>query len=285
MPKALVTYAQNFEDVMLWRALRGVAAGFWVDVGADDPDTLSVTRAFAERGWRGINVEPLPGRHARFVARRPRDTNACVLVGSAPGRRHFWRFGTVDSGCSTMDPGVAALHVSAGRRPTAEGEVEVTTVDALCDRHAPADIHFLKVDVEGAEGEVFAGMALDRHRPWIIVAESVVPGGQEASHSAWEPLLTGRGYACVYGDGLNRFYLAAEHDDLRVAFAAPPNVFDGFRLSGCRHQVGDGGAGERVVAVARAPAGVSRPVRVFGAAPRNAAGHWLDTGRTTRRTP
>ncbi|MFM7522478.1 MAG: FkbM family methyltransferase [Planctomycetota bacterium] len=244
MAATFVSYAQNFEDVMLSRALRDVDGGFWIDVGADDPDTLSVTRAFAERGWRGINVEPLPDRHARFVARRPRDTNACVLVGSAPGKRRFWRFGTVDSGCSTMDAIVAARHVRAGRRPTAEWDVDVTTVDALCDRHAPPDIHFLKVDVEGAEEEVFAGMALDHHRPWIIVAESVVPGSQDPSHAVWEPLLTGRGYSFVYGDGLNRFYLAAEHDDLRTAFATPPNVFDGFRLSGCRHQVGMAGRGK-----------------------------------------
>lgn len=238
---ALVSFAQNFEDVMLSRALREIDAGFWIDVGADDPDALSVTRAFADRGWRGINVEPLPDKHARFVARRPRDTNACVLVGTAPGRRRFWRFGTVDSGCSTMDPDVVALHARAGRRPSAEWEIEMTTVDALCDRHAPADIHFLKVDVEGAEREVFAGMALTRHRPWIVVAESVLPGGQEPSHAAWESLLTDRGYRFVYGDGLNRFYLADEHALLRERFAHPPNVFDGFRLSGCRHQVGMAG--------------------------------------------
>jgi hypothetical protein len=44
------SYAQNFEDVTLWRALRDVEAGFYVDVGAWDPDLDSVTRAFSERG-------------------------------------------------------------------------------------------------------------------------------------------------------------------------------------------------------------------------------------------
>ena len=55
---AFVSYAQNFEDVMLWRALRHGEHRFWVDVGAADPDVLSVTRAFSERGWHGINIEP-----------------------------------------------------------------------------------------------------------------------------------------------------------------------------------------------------------------------------------
>jgi hypothetical protein len=54
-----VSYAQNQEDVVLARALHpDDRAGFWVDVGAGDPVLDSVTAAFAERGWRGVNVEP-----------------------------------------------------------------------------------------------------------------------------------------------------------------------------------------------------------------------------------
>jgi hypothetical protein len=41
-----VSYAQNFEDVLLWRALRQVRNGFYIDVGAAHPDIDSVTRAF-----------------------------------------------------------------------------------------------------------------------------------------------------------------------------------------------------------------------------------------------
>ena len=53
-----VSYAQNFEDVMLWRALKHISNGFYIDVGAWSPDIDSVTRIFYEHGWRGVNVEP-----------------------------------------------------------------------------------------------------------------------------------------------------------------------------------------------------------------------------------
>ena len=33
-----ISYAQNYEDVILWRALRDVEQGFYVDVGAADPE-------------------------------------------------------------------------------------------------------------------------------------------------------------------------------------------------------------------------------------------------------
>ena len=45
----LISYSQNFEDAMLWRALSEVKGGFYIDVGAWDPDRDSVTLAFYEQ--------------------------------------------------------------------------------------------------------------------------------------------------------------------------------------------------------------------------------------------
>ena len=65
---SFISYAQNYEDVTLYRALRGVARGFYIDVGANDPINDSVTCAFYQRGWRGINLEPSAQWHARLQA-------------------------------------------------------------------------------------------------------------------------------------------------------------------------------------------------------------------------
>jgi len=46
-----ISYAQNHEDVLLYRALKGVGKGFYIDVGANDPEEDSVTKAFYDRGW------------------------------------------------------------------------------------------------------------------------------------------------------------------------------------------------------------------------------------------
>ena len=70
---------------MLWRALSGVRHGFYIDVGAGDPDRDSVTRAFYERGWHGINVDPDPGCFAALTERRERDVNLPVALADAPG--------------------------------------------------------------------------------------------------------------------------------------------------------------------------------------------------------
>jgi hypothetical protein len=58
----LVSYAQNREDILLRAFFDPKEVGFYVDVGAYDPDDDSVTRLFYDRGWRGINIEPQPNR-------------------------------------------------------------------------------------------------------------------------------------------------------------------------------------------------------------------------------
>ena len=43
---SFVSYSQNFEDVMLWRALKYVENGFYIDIGSQDPVIDYVSLAF-----------------------------------------------------------------------------------------------------------------------------------------------------------------------------------------------------------------------------------------------
>jgi hypothetical protein len=79
-----ISYAQNFEDVMLWRVLRDVEKAFYVDVGAADPEENPVTRAFYEPGRSGINVEPVDEFFDKLTHAGQRNTNLQVAVGQEP---------------------------------------------------------------------------------------------------------------------------------------------------------------------------------------------------------
>ncbi len=221
-----VSYAQNFEDVMLWRALKGVQAGFYIDVGAAHPDTDSVTRAFYDRGWSGINIEPVASSARWLRAARPRDVTLQVALGETCGRGEL--FLAEGTGLSTMEAGMVARLGESGFE-TEPTEVEVETLAAVCRRHAPADIHFLKIDVEGSERAVLAGADFAAFRPWVVLLEATAPMSQEQTHAEWEPILLASGYRFAWFDGLNRFYLAEErHAELSPHFTTPPNVFDDF---------------------------------------------------------
>ncbi|MFA6230625.1 MAG: FkbM family methyltransferase [Rhodanobacter sp.] len=222
---SFTSYAQNYEDVMLIRALRGIEHGFYIDVGAQDPVDDSVTKAFYELGWRGINIEPVTHWFHRLVADRPHDINLQIAVSDSPGQLHL--FEVEASGLSTTDPEFAARHTQAGHQ-IRESDVECVTLDEICDTHRSGEVHFLKIDCEGGETAALRGLSLDRIRPWIILIEATEPNSQKPAYAEWEPLLTGRGYHFVYEDGLNRFYVADERSELDPAFSHPPNVFDYF---------------------------------------------------------
>lgn len=224
-----ISYAQTMEDVMLWRALRHVGPGFYIDVGAADPDRLSVTRAFYERGWHGIDVEPLPEQAARLQQKRPRDIVVQAALAEAPGTAALYRVEKDgDLGLSTLDR--AEADRSGGT--VAAIEVPVTTLAALCREHVHRDVHFLKIDVEGAEGAVLRGADFAATRPWIVLVEAARPLTGESGREEWQALLEQAGYVFVWFDGLNRFYLAQEHHDaLAPHFLVPPNPFDHYRVA------------------------------------------------------
>ena len=221
-----ITYAQNFEDLMLYRALRHVNDGLYIDLGAADPDSHSVTRAFYERGWRGINVEPHPGFFGRLTERRRDDVNINAAVSDRAGEADFYFVGE-HTGLSTLEAGMASWHRELGMQVRAE-KVRVTTLRDICDEHVrDLQIHFLKLDVEGHEFAVIQGHDFSRWRPWIIVGEAHDENDTWEEWKAWQEMLERADYRFVYQDGLNRFFVAAErHDDLAKAFRAPPNCYD-----------------------------------------------------------
>ena len=225
-----ISYAQNFEDVMLWRALKHVECGFYIDVGANDPEMDSVTKAFYDHGWRGINIEPVIQWYEKLQENRVRDINLQLAAGAEKGELAFYEL--PDTGLSTFEKATAERHQIEHGYTIFERIVPVETLTAICERFHMAPIHFLKIDVEGAEKNVLVGLDLSIIRPWIILVESTLPSTRLEDYTQWDPVILAANYAYVYFDGLNRFYVAQEHENLKAHFRAPPNVFDGFMLSG-----------------------------------------------------
>ncbi|MHA6311920.1 FkbM family methyltransferase [Pantoea sp. S-LA4] len=220
-----VSYAQNYEDIMLWRALKHIENGFYVDVGANDPIIDSVTKLFYDAGWSGINIDPVEKFIEKYHLLRERDISIAKAVSDEKGVMQLWQCDV--PGWSTLDKDVAAKHESEGY----EGywsEVSINTLAAILEEQNIADIHFLKIDVEGAEYAVLKGNDWNKYRPWIVLIEATVPNTQISDYDECEKLLLNNNYHHVFSDGLNRYYVANEHPELDDAFKYPPNVFDEF---------------------------------------------------------
>ncbi|MBL7669086.1 MAG: FkbM family methyltransferase [Bdellovibrionaceae bacterium] len=222
---SFVSYAQNFEDVMLWRALKDIKGGFYVDVGANSPGMDSVTKAFYDRGWRGINIEPLASHFLELQQMRPGDINIQCAAGPSRGEVELWECDV--RGWASADETTVAFHKKHGHKGVFL-TVPMLTLSEICATNAKGAIHFLKIDVEGFEKQVLDGMDFSTHRPWILLIEATRPNSTEEIYAEWESQVLNFDYIFAYSDGLNRFYVAKEHSELLTSFRYPPNVFDNF---------------------------------------------------------
>lgn len=225
---SLISYAQNLEDILLWRALKNsITQGFYIDVGAWLATQDSVTYLFYEKGWRGINIEPSPVYYANLIEKRPKDINLSLVISDQDGSCEFHTID--DSGLSTTQKNLAHEWQKQGFS-SKKKHTETISLSTLWEKYVPAgqEVHFLKIDVEGNERSVLKGLNLSKYQPWIIVIEAIDPLTRQENHLLWESILLEAGYQFAYADGLNRFYIAPAHLNLLDHFNYPPNVFDGF---------------------------------------------------------
>src|SRR5436305_1309979 len=224
MPLPPLSYAQRFEDFHLWRALSDVSNGFYVDIGAGHPVYDNVSFAFYLAGWRGVTIEPNPALAALGRAVRPRDHFFEGLCGANAGEATLYLQSEFHGLSTTI-----AEHAETAAKETGRSAetltLPVTTLAALCEQHAPKNFEFLKVDVEGAEADVLRGADFALFRPKLIVVEAIKPFTLAPAWDEWEPLLSRHGYAYVWDDELNRYYVAEEARELADKLTAGPKWY------------------------------------------------------------
>jgi FkbM family methyltransferase len=226
----MISYAQNFEDVMIARLFDDMHRGFYVDIGAAHPDFLSVTRHFYDRGWCGVNIEPTFCFYPLLCEARPRDINLQCAIGNGPGFTTFYEIPAFAEN-STLASAVADRLTAAGLTATPH-QVEVVRLAEVCDLHVKdRTIDFMKIDVEGSELGGLQSGDWKRFRPRLLIVEATVVNSKEENWHTWEPILIKAEYHKVWFDGLNNFYLREEDLDLRHAFRLPPNIHDGFETA------------------------------------------------------
>lgn len=223
--ETIVSYSQNAEDVRLARVFDD-SSGFYVDVGAGDGLEFSVTRLFYERGWSGINIEPVSATFAALQTARPRDVNLQVAVAADEEPRDFW--------VSSPHSGISSLYPPESDQLPDGFQLERTTINCkpmrriLAEHAQGLQVDFMTIDVEGAEGEVIRSIDFESIRPTVLVVESVVPLTFEPSHENWESVLIDSGYVFATFDGINRYYVEGSYEDLATVLAYPVSVLDQF---------------------------------------------------------
>ena len=224
----ITSYAQNFEDVMLWRALGHIENGFYIDIGAQHPVVDSVSKAFYEKGWRGIHLEPTRTYAEMLRKDRPDELVIEAAVSDRHGMMTFYEI--PETGLSTGDTAIADLHRAKGHQ-VIERQVPVITLDDVLAKAGSRDIHWLKIDVEGFEKFVVKGWRNCEIKPWVLVIESTAPNSNIDVSKEWENEVFSCGYEFAHFDGLSKYYVAPLKHFIKKNFKLPANVFDNYKVS------------------------------------------------------
>lgn len=168
-----VHFSQWGEDVVLWHFLRTRRDGFYVDVGAHHPQSLSNTALLHHyNGWSGINVEPDQRLYERFLRTRPGDINICCGVGAVDGVQKMAIF--EDGAVNSFDHEAVDFQIARGGKKLNEWrDVPIRTLKSILDEHLPSGkkIDVLNVDVEGWDLIALASNDWSRYKPEIILVE------------------------------------------------------------------------------------------------------------------
>jgi hypothetical protein len=149
------------------------------------------------------------------------------LVGSKSGSIVFYEI-PEDTRLSTTDEVTAKKHAAEFGYSIKSHRMAFESLDAICRRNNTDIIHFLKIDVEGCEGDVISSIDFDFIKPWLIVVESTLPCSDESADISWESALKNAGYEFVFFDGLSRYYVSNQKLELKKHFAYPAGIHDSF---------------------------------------------------------
>ena len=194
------SFSQFGEDWLIWQFFGESPEGFFVDVGANDPEKLSQSLLLERQGWRGVLVEPMAACCERLRRHRPLAQVFQVACG-APEQR-----GTALLQLEGLDGTLSKLAPPAAGQAVAPGfeQVQVVTLDDILEQVKPARLDFLSIDVEGVELQVLQGLNLQKYRPRLLMVEDNLP-----NRLAVHRHIRRQGYRLVKRTGCNNWYVPA----------------------------------------------------------------------------
>lgn len=199
-------YSQEGEDIILARLFEHQKKGFYVDIGAHHPRLFSNTRLLAEKGWRGINVDPLPGVMKLFRKERPHDINLEIGISNARGFLSYYMFNEPALNSFSLELSLKRHSAPDGYRILKKIEVETRTLSDLFEEHLGGnEINVLTIDVEGHEMEVLHSNNWQRYRPEVILIESLWKNTGGSDHVDLMNFMTDIHYG-VIGQTMNTLF-------------------------------------------------------------------------------
>lgn len=204
-------FSQYGEDINILGLLNYQDKGFFVDVGAHHPMKYSNTYLLYKLGWKGINIEPMPGIKELFDKKRSNDINIEQAVGNKEGNINYHIFD--EQALNTCCPDKAKqFEKRYNVKVTKIQKVKIKKLGDILDQFMPKNtkIDFLNIDCEGFDYEVLVSNNWKKYKPKIISIE-IDAKTTEILHKTKEyKFLTSHGYVCVLKTLLSTIFINAK---------------------------------------------------------------------------
>jgi FkbM family methyltransferase len=182
---------------VIFRMFPGVTNGFFLDVGSGHGTIGSNTKALEDLGWTGICIDPFPTAMEGRTCRMEK-----VVVSSSAGQKVQFH---AHAGLGGIADTLGKWKEEASKSPI----VEFTTTtlgDVLQQAQAPSFIHFMSIDIEGAELEALKGIPFDKYR---FGAMAIEHNEEEPKRTDILKFLEARGYQRVHSFKQDDFFAPA----------------------------------------------------------------------------
>jgi FkbM family methyltransferase len=171
-----MNFSQNKEQEVILEYFKNQPEGSFLDIGANDGQTLSNSRALALSGWSGVCVEPAPDPFQK-LEKLYEGSKVLVFecaIGKFNCRMPFHISGTHlhkgDSGLlSTLEP--EEIKRWQGTEQFVESEVEVFTWNSFYGVCGVENFDFISIDAEGLDFFILNQMNLTALKTKLVCVE------------------------------------------------------------------------------------------------------------------
>lgn len=170
-----LSFSQEGEDLILERYFENQDHGLYVDVGAHHPFRFSNTYLFYKKGWRGINIEPMPDSLILFDEHRSEDVNLNLGVSQSEEYLSYFMFNEPALNTFSLEEAKIKNGIHNGEYFIIdEKKVPTLKLSTILDKYLEnKKIDFLTIDVEGLDLEVLKSNNWEKYRPKIILVEEL----------------------------------------------------------------------------------------------------------------
>jgi FkbM family methyltransferase len=186
------SFSQFGEDVLCELFFKHDFKGYFVDVGAYHPMSLSNTYNFYRKGWRGLSIDANPDVAGLFARFRPEDVFIHSAVGSETGQIEMALFSDGAFNCLASQ----MANVPEKLRRTARlVKVPINSLASILAGQNVRSVNFLNVDCEGNDLNVLRSNDWSRWKPEVVCVEDHTEDWQQSEITSY---LGSVGYVLKY---------------------------------------------------------------------------------------